>query len=350
MFGRRWGVPARKGTTVVYPLRQLADYVGGEVAGDPKTPIKDLQPFDKAGPGDLTLAAGKRYEERIPEAGASAFIVSTTVPFRNRPLLRVENPRLAFARLLQFIHSEPFVPEGVSPLATLGRGCSIPERVSIYPRAYIGDGVTLGEEVEVHPGVHVGNGCTIGDGSILYPNVTVYDGVRIGARVILHGGAVIGADGFGYVFDGRRQVKIPQKGTVVIEDDVEIGANSCVDRATFGETTIGRGVKLDDHVHIGHNCTIGENTVIVGQVGVSGSVTIGRNCILAGHSGVVDHVRIGDGVKVLAKTAVTKDVPDGMTVSGQPARDHRTTIKIQALTRRLPLLMEEWRAWKKRQK
>lgn len=349
MYGRRWRVPARKGTTLVYPLRQLAEHVGGEVAGDPDTPIRRLRPFETAGPGDLTLAAERRYEERIPESGASAVIVSRTVPFLNRPLLRVDNPRLAFARLLQFIHRKPFEPAGVSPLASVGRGCSIPERVSIHSLASIGDGVSLGEEVTVHSGVHVGNGCTIGGGSVLHPNVTVYDGIRIGARVILHSGAVIGADGFGYVFDGRRQVKIPQNGTVVIEDDVEIGANSCVDRATFGQTTIGRGVKLDDHVHIGHNCSIGENTVIVGQVGISGSVTIGRNCILAGHSGVVDHVRIGDGVKVLAKTAVTKDVPDGMTVSGQPARDHRTTVKIQALTRRLPQLMKEWRAWKKRQ-
>ncbi len=334
---------------MLYRLRRLAERVGGEVAGDPDTPIKRLRPFETAGPGDLTLAAEKRYAERIQETGASAVIVSKGLPFRSRPLLRVDNPRLAFARLLQFIHRTPFVPTGVSPHATVGRGCSIPERVSIYPQAHVGDGVTLGEEVTLHPGVHVGNGCTIGDGTILHPNVTVYGGIRIGARVILHSGAVIGADGFGYVFDGERQVKIPQRGTVVIEDDVEIGANSCVDRATFGQTTIGRGVKLDDHVQIGHNCTIGENTVMVGQVGVSGSVTVGRNCILAGQSGVVDHVRIGDGVKVLAKTAVTKDIPDGMTVSGQPAREHRTTVKIQALTRRLPQLMAEWRAWKKRQ-
>ena len=332
---------------MLYRLRRLAEHVGGEVAGDPDTPIRRLRPFETAGPGDLTLAARKRYEELIPESGASAVIVSRTVPFHNRPLLRVDNPKLAFARLLQFIHRAPFVPTGVSPGATVGRGCSIPERVSVYPHVHVGDSVTLGEEVTLHPGVHVGNGCSIGPGSVLHPSVTIYDGIRIGARVILHSGAVIGADGFGYVFDGKRQVKIPQRGTVVIEDDVEIGANSCVDRATFGRTTIRRGVKLDDHVHIGHNCTIGENTVIVGQVGVSGSVTIGRNCILAGHSGVVDHVRIGDGVKVLAKTAVTKDIPDGMTVSGQPARDHRTTVKIQALTRRLPQLMKEWRSWKK---
>ena len=338
----------RKGTNVVYCLGELAEQVGGEVAGDPKTPISGLQPFETAGPGDLTLAAEKRYEARIRESEAAAVIVFRSVPFLNRPLLRVENPRLAFARLLQFVHRTPFVAAGVSPLAAVGRGCSIPDRVSIHPHVHVGDGVTLGEEVALHPGVHLGNGCTVGAGTVLHANVTVYDRVRIGSRVILHSGAVIGADGFGYVFDGERQIKIPQRGTVVIEDEVEIGANSCVDRATFGQTTIGRGVKLDDHVHIGHNCTIGENTVMVGQVGVSGSVTIGRNCILAGHSGVVDHVRIGDGVKVLAKTAVTKDVPDGMTVSGQPARDHRTTVKIQALTRRLPQLMEEWRAWKKR--
>lgn len=191
-------------------------------------------------------------------------------------------------------------------------------------------------------------GCVIGTGCTLHPSVTVYPGVILGKRVTVHSGTVLGADGFGYVRDGDEQVKLPQTGNVEIGDDVEIGANSCVDRATFGSTVLEKNVKIDNHVHIGHNCRIGEGTIIVGSVGISGSVTIGKNCIFAGQSGASDHVNIGDNVIVLAKTAVTKDVPSGMTVSGLHGRDHRGQIKTEAILNRLPDMYKDLKTIKKK--
>jgi UDP-3-O-[3-hydroxymyristoyl] glucosamine N-acyltransferase len=327
----------------VYTLQQLAEHVGGHVTGDPRTEITGVQPFESAGPGDLTLAGEKKYHEQLEATRATAVIVCLDVESRHKPLLQVEEPKVAFARLLALFHVKSFVPKGISPLAYIGEGCQIAEEVTIHPFVYVGDKVSVAEEVTLFPGVFVGDGCTIGKGCLLYPQVTLYGHVCLGANVILHSGTVIGADGFGYVCDGREQIKIPQTGRVVIGDDVEIGANSCVDRATFGSTVLDRGVKLDNHVHIGHNCKIGENTVIVAQVGVSGSVEIGKNCVLAGQSGVIDHIKIGDEVTVMVKSAVTKNIPSHSVISGQPAMDHRQSMKIQALTRRLPELYNEWK-------
>ncbi len=327
----------------MYTLQQLAEHVGGRVIGDPQTGISRVQPFETAGSGDLTLAAEKQYHERLEETLAAAVIVPQDVHSTHKPLLQVDKPKVAFARILALFHAEPFEAKGVSPLAFVDDDCQIAEKVTIYPFVYVAKGVTIAEGVTLFPGVHVGSGCTIGEGCSLYPNVTLYDNVCLGVRVVLHSGTVIGSDGFGYVFDGGEQIKILQTGTVVIGDDVEIGANSCVDRATFGGTVLDRGVKLDNHVHIGHNCKIGENTVVVAQVGISGSVEIGRNCVFAGHSGVADHVKIGDEVMVMMKSAVSKDVSSQSTVSGQPAMDHRKSMKIQALVRRLPELYEEWK-------
>lgn len=327
----------------MYTLEQLARAVGGRVRGDPATEIRGIQPFESAGPGDLALAAAQRFR-RDPEAtGASALLVGQDFSGGSRPLLQVEKPKLAFARLLALFHQKPYRPGGVSPLAAIGKNCRLGADLTLHPFASVEDGARLGDRVTLYPGVSVGSGCAVGDDCVLHANVVLYEGVTLGNRVVLHAGTVIGADGFGYVRDGEVQVKIPQTGTVVIGDDVEIGANSCVDRATFGATVIESGVKLDNHVHVGHNCRVGANTVIVAQVGISGSVEIGKGCVLAGHVGVSDHVRLGDQVNVLAKSAVFKDVPSRSTVSGQPAMDHRRALRIEALRRRLPELYREWK-------
>jgi len=324
--------------------------VAGRIQGDGGLEIRSVQPFDLAQPGDLTLAAGRKTLEKIEDCPASAVIVPPGISSPRKTLLQVEHPKLAFARLLEHLSRTSFVAKGVSPLAAIGDGCRISPEVSIYPFSFLGDGVSVGNRVTIFPGACVGDGCELGDEVVLHPNVVLYPGIRLGNRVVIHSGSVIGADGFGYVFDGERHIKIPQTGTVIIEDDVEIGANSCVDRGTFGATVIEKGVKLDNHVHIAHNCRVGSNTVMVAQVGVSGSVNIGRNCIFAGHSGVVDHVTIGDDVRVMMKTGISKDVPAKSSVSGQPAMDHREAMRIQAIIRRLPEIYEELKELKKRMK
>jgi UDP-3-O-[3-hydroxymyristoyl] glucosamine N-acyltransferase len=329
-------------------LGELAALVDGEVYGDPSLKLAGAGPFQSAGPDQITLAASRAYLSRLAQTQAGAIIVPAAADLAGRPQIRCSQPKVAFALILQHFHRTPFTSLGISPQARIGSDCRIPERVSIHPGVSVGSGVELGEEVTLHPGVSVGDGCTIGAGTTLHPNVSLYPGVKIGLRGIVHSGTVIGSDGFGYVFDGTRQVKIPQTGGVEIGDDVEIGANCCIDRATFGITRIEDHVKLDNLVHIAHNCRIGANTVIVGCVGISGSVEIGRNCVLAGQSGAADHVRIGDGVTVLARGAVYSDIPAGSVVSGAPARNHREELKVQAALRHLPELLTELRRLKRK--
>lgn len=326
----------------MHTLARLAEAVGAEVVGDGATEIRGVQPFELAGPGDITLAGDRGYLAKLGDCRAAAAIVSERVN-AEMPLLVVRNPKLAFARVLNLVLERPYVPTGVSEQAWIGPECGIDESASIHGFASIGARTVIGARAIVHSAAVVGEGCRIGADSVLHPHVVLYPGVTLGERVVLHGGTVIGADGFGYVFDGQQQVKLPQTGTVEIQDDVEIGANSCVDRATFGKTVIEKGVKLDNHVHVGHNCRIGQNTVIVGCVGISGSVDVGRNCVFAGQSGVGDHVRIGDNVVVMAKSSVTRDVPADSVVSGQPAHSHREELRNTALIRRLPELFAELR-------
>jgi len=334
----------------VYSLQQLAEHVAGQVSGDCQTEIYGIQPFESAQSGDLTLASERRYRDHLETTQASAVIVSFDVVSTKKALLQVADPKIAFARLMGLFYQKAFKARGISPLAYVSETSRVSRDVSIYPFASVGDETVIQEEVTLHPGVSVGNHCVVGPGCTLYPNVTLYDHVLLGSGVIVHSGAVIGADGFGYVFDGQQQVKIPQTGRAVIGDNVEIGANSCVDRATFGDTVIGNGVKLDNHVHIGHNCQVGENTVFVAQVGISGSVEIGKRCTFAGHAGSVDHVKIGDDVTVMMKTAVTKDIPSRAVVSGQPAMDHQQWMKVEALTRRFPEIYQELKRWIRQQK
>jgi UDP-3-O-[3-hydroxymyristoyl] glucosamine N-acyltransferase len=322
--------------SAVFTLQELAQIVGGTVEGDVSTEIVGASPFDGSGPGDITFAGSAAFKKLIPKTKASAVIVDSAVESGDVPLLIVKNPKLAFALILQRLSAKPFVARGVSPLASVGNRTRISENVSIHPFVAVGDGVEIEDEVTLYPGVIVGDGCRIGRGSTLHANVTLYEGVELGRRVIIHGGAVIGADGFGYVGDGEKHVKVLQTGTVLVGDDVEIGANTTVDRGTFGATRIEKGVKLDNLVHIGHNCRIGENTIIVGCVGISGSVEVGRNCIFLGQSGAVHHTKIGDNSTIMMKTAVSKNVEAGSVVSGNYCRNHKEELKIQAAVRRLP--------------
>ncbi len=334
--------------TADYKLGDLAEIVKGEVYGDPGFTITAAKPFDKAGFHEITLAANQKLLTNLDQTESGAVIVPRGTSGKNKNLLAADNPKAAFARILQLFHNKPFAAIGISGHAVIGNNCSIPEEVSIEPFVSIGDNVAISEQVTIASGCSIGSNCEIGKGCYLFPNVTLYSGVILGERVTIHSGTVIGADGFGYVRDGDEQVKLPQTGNVEIGHDVEIGANSCIDRATFGSTVLEKNVKIDNHVHIGHNCRIGEGTIIVGSVGISGSVTIGKNCIFAGQSGASDHVTIGDNVIVLAKTAVTKDVPSGMTVSGLYGRNHSKQIKTEAILNRLPDMYRDLKTIKKK--
>ncbi len=306
--------------------------------GDGDVRIDGVAPFESASEGAITFAASAHLLEQIESSAASAIIVPPGDYGSSKSLLVAPHPKVAFARILALFTTEPFKATGISELASIGRDCEIAEAVSIEPFVRVADGVSIGSEVTLHSGVSIGEGCVIGNGCTLHPNVVLYPEVKLGLRVIIHSGTVLGSDGFGYVFDHDRQLKIPQTGGVEIGNDVEIGANCAIDRATFGATVVEDHVKIDNLVHIAHNCRIGANTVIVGCCGISGSVEIGRNCILAGQVGIADHIRVGDNVKILARAAVFKDVPSNSVISGTPARDHREELRAQAALRRLPEL------------
>ena len=316
--------------------------------GDPDLIIRRARPFEEAGEGDITHASDIRYQGQIAATQASAVIVHEPTRPAEKSLLCVSNPKLAFAQILRLLSSRPFQARGVSSQSSIGEDCEIAAEVSIAEFTSLGERVRIEDQVTIGAGCVIGEGCRIGAGTTLHAGVTLYPGVSLGRRVILHSGCVVGADGFGYVGHTGGHFKIEQTGKVVIEDDVEIGANSCIDRGTFGATVIGEGSKLDNLVHVGHNCLIGKHTIIVGCVGISGSVEIGDHCLIAGQAGVSHHIKIGDHVTIMQKTAVTKDVASGSVVSGLHCRNHREQLKAEAMLRRLPKVLREWRDLKQR--
>jgi len=259
-------------------------------------------------------------------------------------LLRIDDPYLSFLRILKLFHPDvPARSRGVHPSSVVDPAAHLGENVAVGALCVVEAGARLEDGVTLAPAVFVGAGSTIGRDSYLHPNVTVREGVTLGERVIVHSGTVLGADGFGYLSRSGTHEKIPQIGRLVIEDDVEIGANVTVDRATLGETRIGRGVKIDNLVHIAHNVTVGEHSLLVAQVGISGSTRVGKHATLAGQVGIAGHITVGDGAMVGAQAGVTKTVPPGSRVSGYPAMDHDRARRLHAYYRRLPFLFEEIR-------
>ena len=325
------------------PLSRLAEITGGEIRGSGEGLISGINSLREAGPGEITFLVNPRYAPELKRTRASAVIVGPQVPETSIPVLVTPNPYLAYARVAAFFAPPPDHPRGVSALAQVGEGCRLAPDAVVYPFVFIGNGVTLEEGVCLYPGVYLGDRVRIGAGSIVYPNVSVLSGTVIGARVIIHSGTVIGSDGYGFARDGERQVKIPQVGTVQIDDDCEIGANNTIDRAALGKTWIQSGVKTDNLVHIAHNVVVGENTLIIAQVGISGSAVIGRNVILAGQAGVAGHITVGDGVMVGGKSGVAKSIPAGQIVSGNPTMPHPTYLRTRMLIQRLPEMQQQLR-------
>ncbi len=335
-------------------LGELAAHVGGELLGDSSLLIHGLNGLEEAGPGDVSFYGNARYRRQFETSKASAVLVGHDAPPREGvALVRVANPHLAYAKLLQLFHPVSRPAAGVRPGAWVHPEATVHPEAVVLPGASVDRGGRVGARTVLYPGAYVGEQAEVGDDCILYPNVTVRERCIVGARVILHASSVVGADGFGFAFNpegaaGPEHFKIPQVGIVRIEDDVEVGACTCIDRATVGETVVGRGTKLDNLVQIAHNVRVGPLSLICAQAGVSGSAEIGTGVVLAGQVGVVGHIRVGDLAKVGAQSGVAHDVPDGQVVSGSPAVPHREWLRASAAAGQMADLLKEVRALRRR--
>ena len=317
-------------------LSELAEYVGGAVIGNGEVEITSVASIEDAQPGDITFIANPKYRSKLNETRASAVIVGSEIAEVDKPLLRTANPYLAFGQILALYTHIPYQPKGIDPHAWISPTARVGKDVTIHPFAYVGDRSVIGERVVLYPGVTVAEECSIGDDSILYPHVSLYRRTVLGRGVILHAGVVVGSDGFGYAKDGRKNKKVPQVGSVEIEDDVEIGANTTIDRGTLGKTTIRKGVKIDNLVQIAHNVVIGEDSLVVAQVGISGSTRIGSNVTLGGQVGLAGHISIGDNVMIGAQSGVPNDVPPNGIYTGSPIIPHRDYLRMAMSLPKVP--------------
>ena len=322
-------------------LGELARLVGGELQGDSEFRVSGVAGLEEAQINQISFVVGPKYARKAHESKAGALIVPPKLRDVNKPVIISDNPYLAFAKILSLFSPKPRSPLGVSSKAHIGAEVQLGDSVSIQPNVYVGDYAVLGDRVTLHGGVYIGSEVCIGHDTTLYPNVTILDRCIIGDRVTIHSGTVVGSDGFGFAQDGNSYFKIPQVGVVQIDDDVEIGANCTIDRATMGKTWIQRGVKIDNLVQIAHNVVLGEDGIIVAQVGISGSTRVGKNVILAGQVGVTGHLEIGDNVRVGAQSGIAKSIPPGQTVSGSPAISHRDWLKNCQILSRLPELRKK---------
>ena len=329
-------------------LKELAAYLGGRVIGDEEARVNGIASLDDAREGEITFLANPKYAAKVASTKATAVILPPGAEGHGRNVIEVKNPYLAFAKLLTLYHVAPFQAKGVMAGAYIGKNVTMGDAVTVYPGAYVADGVKLGERVTLFPGVALYEGVEVGDDVTLHSNVTVRERCRIGNRVIIYSGAVIGSDGFGYAPDGKGWYKIPQIGTVVIEDDVEIGVNAAIDRAALDVTLIRRGTKIDNLVQIAHNCVIGENCMIISQVGISGSTRLGEHVTLAGQVGVAGHLEIGDNVMVGAKSGVPGNLPAGQVFSGIPTMPHREWLRAMGIVSKLPELKKTLSSLEKR--
>jgi UDP-3-O-[3-hydroxymyristoyl] glucosamine N-acyltransferase len=303
-----------------------------------------VAPLESAGPDQISFLTDSRYHDAARVSKAGAFLAAADTTGLPAPTLRCAAPQQALIDLLRLFHPPVPAPPGVDRTAVVAADARIDPGATVGPLCVIESRALVGPGVRLHALVHVGPGVEIGEGTVIYPHVSLRDGVRIGRRVVIHPGAVLGADGFGFAFDGRAHRKIPQVGGVLIEDDVEIGANTTIDRATFGDTIIRRGTKIDNLVQVGHNVEVGEHSLLVAQVGISGSSRLGKGVVLAGQVGVADHVTIGDGVIAGAQTGIPSSLEAGEKVLGTPARPLIQAKRIMVAETRLPELLRQVRA------
>lgn len=317
-------------------LKQIADIIGARLKGDGEYEVKGVAKLEEAGPEHLSIYSNIRFKKALSQTGAKALIVPENLQPEGFHLLVVKNPRLAFAKVIELFYPKE-KRKGVHPTAVIEDGVNLGKDVYIGACVYIGKNCIVGDGTEIHANSVLYENVRVGKNCLIYANVTIRENTEIGNNVIIHPGAVIGADGFGFEPDEKGVYhKIPQVGKVVIEDDVEIGANTCVDRAALGETRIGRGVKIDNLCQIAHGVKIGENTVIAGMSGMGGSTRIGRNVLIGGYVGITDNVEIGDRVIIAGKTGVTGNVKEGSIIAGIPHTDMKTWRRAMILLYQLP--------------
>jgi UDP-3-O-[3-hydroxymyristoyl] glucosamine N-acyltransferase len=317
-------------------LNEIAAFLNGRVVGDGEVLIEHVRAIDNAGNGDLTFISNSKHLKKIEATNASAILVSPEMERPDKNLIIVNDPYAAFGKVLGLFYPEEHDSPEIKANAFVETGSSVSKEATIYPGVYVGRGARIERGVVLYPGVYIGRNASVDEDSVLHPNVTIYKNCRIGKRVILHAGVVVGSDGFGFAGSGRENIKIPHVGIVQIDDDVEIGANTTIDRGTLDKTWIQRGVKIDNLVQIAHNVVIGEYSIIVSQVGISGSTKLGKGVILGGQAGLVGHIDIGDHVMIGAQSGVHEDVPPRQVVSGSPHLPHGKWLRIQACISQLP--------------
>jgi UDP-3-O-[3-hydroxymyristoyl] glucosamine N-acyltransferase len=322
-----------------FTLASIAKQLNGQFHGDPDLILTGFAPADTAKSGDLTFAENDSYFERAVQSAASAILVAGEYACDSKALIQVPNARVAFAQILPLFFPEPKFLPGVHPLTVIAPSAVVDPSAHIGPFCSIGERSSIGPGVVVESHASIGEDCHLGEGCRLFPHVTLYSRTVCGRRVRLHAGVVIGSDGFGYVFDQGTHRKVPQVGCVVLQDDVEIGANTTIDRAALGSTVIGKGTKIDNLVQIGHNVTVGDHGIIVAQVGIAGSTRIGSYTTIAGQAGLAGHLRIGDRVTIAAKAGVMTNIPDGQKWLGAPAQPDRVAKRQLLAVERLPELL-----------
>jgi UDP-3-O-[3-hydroxymyristoyl] glucosamine N-acyltransferase len=324
----------------------IAEFLKGTIEGDPSISVHDVSKIEEGKSGTLSFLANPKYEKYIYDTESSIVIVNEDFrPQQPVPatLIRVKNAYESFAALLRLYEEQKPKKKGISQMASIAETAELGDNVYIGDFTVISEGVTIGNNVQLHPQVYIGEGVAIGEGTILHPGVKVYNGSEIGAHCILHAGAVIGGDGFGFAPSRENNYeKIPQVGKVILEDHVEVGANTTVDRATMGATILRKGVKLDNLIMIAHNVEVGENTVIAAQSGISGSTKLGRNCMLGGQVGLIGHITIADGVKIAAQSGVTKNVSqENIVIQGSPPLDFTHYQRCYVVFKNLPDLRNQ---------
>jgi UDP-3-O-[3-hydroxymyristoyl] glucosamine N-acyltransferase len=326
-------------------VRELAEFLHGKLENDaPELKVTGVNGLVEAGANDISFAVPPHVEHcHLSKAGVMVLGFDAPALPDNRPVIRVENPRAAFAALLELFRHRAEVERVVSDKAYIAPSAKIGKDVAIMPFAYIDEGAEIGDGTVIYPHVYVGRNVKVGSNCLFYPSSTIREGCVLGNKVVLQSGAVIGGDGFGYITDKKtgKHSFVLQAGNVVLEDEVEIGSNSCIDRATAGSTVVGAGTKIDNLVHLGHNDVLGKNCLVVAHVGISGSVTAGDNCVFAGQVGTVGHITIGNNCQFAGRTGITHNIPDNSVCAGFPAQPYKEWLKQEANLRKVGDLLKK---------